>query len=487
MIAAVSRYTLGKDFATYCDLRTVIGLTKEDKMLRPALQAPYLFVTHRGDYASVFEIQGAFCEFDEQATLSETSKKEDSYAFHDYIARLHTALASEFKTLGHKLSFVFERDPDKAREELTRLMSPQSRATRRLGLDLDDILQEKIDKLVPFVARERAFMVVYTGRIALPASELKDEQQRLNQRLEGAPRARFGQDPEHYRLEGLKIRHDALVSKIEQDFSTDGQGVLLRLMEGHEVGFTVREEIDREGTACDWQPLLPGDPMFPHGRPKNEDDSALLPPHLNYQLFSSEVNTHGNLVELDGLWHSSLAVTLGPQKPETFSQLLNKINRKVPFRVRFDVMPGGHAILGKKRTALDFLAVIPSLRPVYAAVNWLAQTNDRDPTCVMTITASTWADTPPGVKRNITMLQKAFQSWGICEITRTFGDPLRAWTATILAASTHGGVNLLFPPLSAALAMLPLNRPATPWPDEASVVFQTVDGKPFPVRLGCQR
>ncbi|WP_420866982.1 hypothetical protein [Candidatus Fukatsuia symbiotica] len=34
-IAAVSRYTLGKDFTTYCDLRTVIGLTEEDEMLRP--------------------------------------------------------------------------------------------------------------------------------------------------------------------------------------------------------------------------------------------------------------------------------------------------------------------------------------------------------------------------------------------------------------------------------------------------------------------
>ncbi|MEA9445873.1 ATP-binding protein (plasmid) [Candidatus Fukatsuia symbiotica] len=483
-IAAVSRYTLGKDFTTYCDLRTVIGLTEEDEMLRPALQAPYIFVTHTGDYASVFEIQGAFCEFDEQAALSEAEKKEDAYSFHYYIARLHTALASEFKALGHKLSFVFERDPDKAREELTRLMSPQSRATRRIGIDLDDILQEKIDKLVPFVARERAFMVVYTGRIALPASELKEEQQRLNQQLEGAPVACFCQDPEHYRLEGLKIRHDALVSKIEQDFSTDGQGVLLRLMDAHEVGFSIQEEIDRTGTARNWQPLLPGDPIFPHGMPKGEDHSGLLPPHLNYQLFSQEANTYGNLVELDGLWHSSLALTLGPQKPETFTQLFNKVNRKVPFRIRFDLMPGGHDILGKKRTALDFLAVIPSLRPVYAAVNWLANNNDSDPTCVMTITASTWADNPQGVKRNITMLQKAFPSCGVCEITRTFGDPLRAWTATILAAATNGGVNLLFPPLSAALAMLPLSRPATPWPDEASVVFQTVDGKPFPVRLG---
>ncbi|WP_234813504.1 hypothetical protein [Candidatus Williamhamiltonella defendens] len=86
-LAAVSRYTLGKDFTAYCDLRTVIGLTQEDKMLRPALQAPYVFVTHTGDYASVFEIQGAFCEFDEKDTFNERAQKEDPESFRDYIAK----------------------------------------------------------------------------------------------------------------------------------------------------------------------------------------------------------------------------------------------------------------------------------------------------------------------------------------------------------------------------------------------------------------
>lgn len=70
--------------------------------------------------------------------------------------------------------------------------------------------------------------------------------------------------------------------------------------------------------------------------------------------------------------------------------------------------------------------MIPSLRPLYDSVQWLAKNNERDPTCVMTITASTWADDPQGVKRNLTLLQKAVQSWGVCEVTRTFGDPLRA-------------------------------------------------------------
>lgn len=483
-IATTSRYTLGRDFTTYCDLRTVLGLTDEDRVLRPELQAPYIFITKNGDYASVYEVQGAFCEFDEQVALTETEKNENTYSFSHYISRLHTSLASEFKSLGHKLSFIFERDPDKAREELKRLFAPQFRAIRRLGIDIEDIIQEKINKLVPYATRERAFLVVYTGLVSLPTAELKSEQKRMSRELEGAPVARYGQNPELYRLESLKMRHDALVSKIQSDFSTDGQGVLLRLIDAHEAGFNIREEVDRNGTDPDWRPFLPGDVLFPHGNPKGDDFSGLLAPHLNYQLFSQEANPQGNLVGLDGMWHTSLAVTLGPQKPETFTQLFNKVNRKVPFRVRFDLMPGGRDVLGGKRTALGFLAVIPSLRPIYESVEWLAKSNDNDPTCVMTISASTWAETESGVKRNITMLQKAFQSWGVCEVTRTFGDPLRAWVNSMMGASIAGGANLLFPPLSAALAMMPLQRPATPWTQDANVVWLTLDGKLFPVRLG---
>lgn len=257
LLCALSRYTLGKDFPSYCDLRTVIGLTTEDKIRRPAIEAPYIFVTHSGDYASVFEIQGAFCQFDEKNSVNHDPHSD---TFHDYIARLHTTLAPDFKHLGHKLSFIFERDPDKAHEELTELMAPLSRAFQRLDLDMHDIFKEKKTQLLPFIARERTFMVVYTGTSALPSPEIKEEQKRVQRRLKSAPLARFGQDPEHHRLEGLKIRHEALLFKIEQEVLTEGEGVLLRLLDAHEAGFHIREETDRLGTAHNWKPFLAGDP-----------------------------------------------------------------------------------------------------------------------------------------------------------------------------------------------------------------------------------
>ncbi|WP_133625190.1 ATP-binding protein [Erwinia sp. LJJL01] len=481
-LAYASRYALGHDFTRYCDLRTVIGITEDDKKRRPQMQSPWIFVTEEGHYASVFEVEGTYCAFNEQVAITEEEKR-DRALFSSYITRLTTLLASEFQAPGHKLSFVFEHDPEKAREELHKLLGHQYRSLKRMGLDLADILDERIEKMVPFIARERAFMVVYTARAALETSEIRDEEKRREAILKTAPAARFGQNPLFQELEGLKIRHDAFITTLENQFGSGDYGTRIRLMDAHEFGFALREEVERDATAPGWRPFLPGDVKWPHGMPKQDDHSALLAPHLNYQLLNSRPKVDGGLVRVGELWHATLALSLGPQQPETFSELFGKMSRQLPWRIRMDLMPGGLKVLGGKKLVLSMAAMLPPLRPVYNSVQWLEQENKGDPVCVMTVCASTWARTKDNVKRNRTLLQKGLQSWGMCEVTGTFGDPVRAWASTLAGANALSVPALMFPPLSAALALLPLQRPAAPWANDASIVFSTPDGKPFPVKL----
>lgn len=481
-IAHVSRYTLGKDFTSYCDLNTVVGLSDDDRKRRPDMQAPYIFVTNSGNYASVFELEGAYCEFNEQTALTEADKQDPSL-FSEYIRHLHTALSSEFQGVGHKLSFIFERDPEKAREELHSLMAPQYRSLKRMGLNLSDILDERIEKLIPFVARERAFIVVYSSVEGLPAAEQHDERKRQDGLAKQMPAARYGQNPLIREMTGLKIRHDTFLTMLENRMANGDYGVRIRLMDAHEFGGNLKEEIERVSTSETYKPFLPGDLKWPHGAPKGNDYSSLLPPPLNYQIFDSKPVPVGDMIFLDDYWHSTLALSLGPQRPESFSQLFSKIDRKTPWRIRMDLMPGGMQILAKKRSVLSIAALIPAIRPIYSSVEWLAEQDKSDPTCAMTICASTWGKSQEELKRNKTLLQKGLQSWGVCEVTKIFGDPLKAWVSTLAGANCHSIPSLLFPPLSAALALLPLQRPATPWRDICSIVFQTRDGKPFPVKL----
>ncbi|WP_439412594.1 ATP-binding protein [Enterobacter ludwigii] len=480
-LASLSRYTLGRSFPDYCDLRTVIGLTPDDKVRHPQLDAPYIHSTVTNDYASCFEVQGAFREFSDAPVAPGQVAPDDS--LQRFIRRLADGLTGDFKAAGHKLSMVFERDPTRGEEEITRLMAPQRDACRRLGLQIDDIIDERIEKLTPWLARERVWLVVYTAIESLPAAERKEESDLQTKRFGSLPESRFGQNPVFAEFEGLKMRHDAFIDKLASDLADGNDGMMVRLMDAHETGQIIRDQIERSSTSEEWQPLLPGDRCLPHGVMRGDDISACLAPHLNFQYCDSEVTPRGNLVEVDGLFHGQLAMTLAPQRPESFAQLFKKVPRQLPWRLRIDLMPGGAAVLGKKQGLLTFLAVIPSLRQIYNSVEYLLARDREDPVCVMTVTASTWDADRSRLKRNMTLLQKSLQSWGVCSVTRTFGDPVRAWINTLPLVSRYSAPTLLFPPLSEGLGMMPWQRPASPWGNTGNTVFQTTDGKPYAVQL----
>ncbi|WP_143354550.1 hypothetical protein [Erwinia amylovora] len=100
-----------------------------------------------------------------------------------------------------------------------------------------------------------------------------------------------------------------------------------------------------------------------------------------------------------------------------------------------------------------------------------------------TITVATWGDTPEDVTRNLTLLSQALTSWGVCGVTQTFGDPVRAWVSTLTASSASPGPCLMYPPLSEALNLMPLTRPASPWNEDGDALYPTPDGKIIPVGL----
>nr|WP_232007102.1 hypothetical protein [Pseudomonas cerasi] len=62
-----------------------------------------------------------------------------------------------------------------AAEDVERLLAPQYASVKRTGIDLTPILDENVEKLAPWVSRERCYLVCYTGRKALSAHELIDE------------------------------------------------------------------------------------------------------------------------------------------------------------------------------------------------------------------------------------------------------------------------------------------------------------------------
>ncbi len=481
LITETSRFAVSRDLPDYCDLNTVLRLTDDDRIRHPALKAPYVLVNDDGDYCSVYEVAGSFCDTDEAAAPGAP------YSWAGRLERMTHALTAHYRRHGHKISLVYEDDPDRGREEVERLLAPQYASVKRTGIDLAPILDENVEKLSPWVSRERCYLVCYTGRKALSAHELIDENRRIKQLIGQSPDARFGQNPVLAEMAGLKIRHDAFMSAVEAAFGDDGQGVLLELLDAHEVGQALRSQVDRLGTSEHWYPLLPDDPITPHGVRNGDDHTPFLAPQLKFQLMNQDMETNGNKLCVNGMWHGSLSVVLGPQTPQTFAKLKALVPRGVPWRVRMDLMPGGMKSLAVKKGMLDFMAFLPALRPVWNSIETLTHIEQEEPVCVMTIVASTWGDSQATVTRNLTLLTQAFQAWGVCEVTQTFGNPVRAWAATLVASSKGSGPHLLYPPLSEAMNLLPLTRPASAWQDDGNALFPTLDGKLYPVGLATSK
>ncbi|WP_241647607.1 MULTISPECIES: ATP-binding protein [Rosenbergiella] len=477
ILSSISRFVVSSDLPDYCDLRTIVRLTPTDKSFRPNLSKPYIAVTEKGDYCTTFEAQGSFCEMDESAD------RDKKFSFDGFIERVTTALTTDFKSPGHKISMVFESDPHRAKEELERLFAHHYSSIDRTNLAMKDLLDEKIEKIAPWVSRERAFVTCWSSRVGMSAHELKSENKRIAQIAAKAPPHRFGQNPAYSELTGLKIRHDAFLSVVEHAFNDSGDGLLMDVIDVPSLGNHIRQQVDRNGTSDNWCPAIPGEKLRPSGRRKGNDISPFMAPWLNFQIMNCDAKTDDNFICINGVWHATLSVSLGPQQIMHFSRLKALIPREVPYRIRFDIMPGGMAALGWKKFILDFSAFIPSLRPIWESVDALQKRDAFEPVCVMTICASTWGNSKEEALQNLTLLQKAFQGWGVCEVTTVFGDPFKAWASTLVSARTGGGPHALYPPLGEALSMLPLGRPASAWTDNASVVFPTPDGKMVPVVL----
>lgn len=475
-----SRFAVSADFVDYCDLRTVIGLDKQDLELRPWLQAPYIGVTHQGYYLSVFEISGALRE------LSEDAPANHPDALEGLIAHLTTTLSTPWKNTGHKMAFIFERDPEKGREEVSAMIAPQKRSIQHTGIQLDDMLEEKVTTLSPWLVRERGWLAVWSSPTLVSQQERADFSKEIRAINDKAPVARFGQQPWRWLMSGLKIRHDSFITTLEKALTRGGDGLLVRLMDVPEFCHEIRREMARNSTAPAWRPQLPGDAK-PAGVRQEDDNTALLAPFLNLQVFGGSPKTEGNLIYAGGLWHGMVTITLPPQNPQPFNELVKTVPRAVPWRIRIDVMPGGMKALGWKKNIASFGQFIPSIRPLYDAFTQLTQVNEHDPVCVMTIVATTWGRTREICSRNQMLLESALQGWGVCNTTTTFGDPRRGWVNSMLAASAGSGPVPLYPPLSHALSMLPFNRPGSVWRGEGNLMLHTEDGCAWEVGLGSSR
>jgi hypothetical protein len=64
-----------------------------------------------------------------------------------------------------------------------------------------------------------------------------------------------------------------------------------------------------------------------------------------------DADAENNFININGMWHATLSVSMGPQQLLTFAQLKARIPRSVPYRIRMDVMPGAEKSVVERHPA----------------------------------------------------------------------------------------------------------------------------------------
>jgi intracellular multiplication protein IcmB len=472
----LARHLINKDMTSYCELMTAVGVTDEDVRRSPDLKDPYTLVGNNYCLLTVFDLQGTF------QMLSEAE-------FTGMVESLRIRMTGYMRRYGHSLSFAFESDPERSRDELMRLAEPLLNTARRIGIHSEDIILDRVMRNYPLCSWEQNILVVYTHLTAMTSDEQKRELDALakNVSKNKVPHLAYGQNP-GFVLSALKFRHDTMIKRIQDDFLGSGvegkKGIMMKPLTAHEAIKRVRIMINREGTSQKFRPTLPGDRFMPSGPERADDYSDLSPPRLNYQICSNDVKTVGNYVCTDQLWHGSFCMELGPQDPMPFTKMFESVDRVVPWRIRFDLNPCGLNEVRVRRMVASFVGLLPSNRSIRESYASLERLEKNEAILSMKVSASTWAPDENTVKQRMSSLEKSFQAWGSCQVSHTNGDPMAALASTIPAFTTKNTSKQHVAPLSDALSMLPLQRPATPWASTGSWILRTPDGKIYPVGLG---
>jgi len=430
------------------------------------------FVVTAGGLMSAFRLEGLKNRLDEPG-------------FERFVEDMAIALTPSLVHATHTLQIVLERDPDRTPRDLERLLMPARRAVQRLGLALDDLLDDNQQRLEATCCSEQAFLTVWTHPSALTQPEQRQARKEYFKGLRPL-------HPSHPPLEGqnpaalfrpLRETHAAVVATLARDLNT--RGLFVNLMDCHSFLHELRTSLEPM-TTTGWRAILPGDPIPQRAYPRKRDISHLWYPRIGYQLCESVFDkpARDGVIPAGTRHLATTYMEFGPQDVRPFALLFTQLDRTLPVRIAFQ-LDGGFKGWGLRRVLADFWAFSAHYnRQISDAFSLIEQIQRQQPTPRLRVCATTWGPDEVTTRARIARLRAALETWGAQQWQIERGDAVGA-----VLASLPGFAHDLTPgephatPLTEAVRMLPLTRPALPW-REGGLLFRSDDGKVMPYQPG---
>lgn len=468
MLSNVLGNVFKTNISNYCQLET-----------NKASGDPYDMVTREGGLLTAFEIKGTYSIMGENNT-------------YEQIHSLVDGLSSILKRPGHRIQFVFRRDPLNSREALRMSIDGALRTMKKLDLDLAGMIKERGELLEKKTVLETCHMVLVTYPKAMHPDILKvaQKEREAYAKKNGGMKPGLNAQSPNVEMPGIEMIHSGFVSQV---ISKLQEKLSITKLSNQEYLLQLRKQITQYDTSDRWRAYLTGDaiPMrLVDETPMAGDLTAIMAPNISQQLFSRRpyiAASDSTIVDIGEWFVAPVMVDQRPQDIKLFSELFSSIDRDVPWQFSLSLDSGSDRVtsmISRKRSFASFVAFASSENKLIRdGAERLLDMAVNNVMVSAQMTFSTWGRDLEQARRNKSKLKSAVEAWGQLQVIEERGDPIEAWLNTLPGFS---GKHLATPiPLSVeeAMSMAPITRPVSPW-SAGTMLYRTIDEKVFPFLPG---
>ncbi|MGN7437350.1 MAG: hypothetical protein ACTHOO_01805 [Alcanivorax sp.] len=394
-------------------------------------------------------------------------------------------IGARFDRIGHAMQVYFVRDPGRIRQTLEDQVDPSRTSAKNIGMDLDDVFEEKISHLERFLTHEEQYFVLWTRPSSLSKTELKRAGENAKEDGKDWVPAAGSQYPFGV-LEPLRTRHKSFISAMMTAF--DELSIECQLLEVHDALNAVRANLFPDRANDKWRACLPGDPIPPRAPQSSVDMSDILWPNLPAQITAGDAKVLGkSVVRIGNMLWAGADMSLGPMDSTPFPIFLNRmVEADIPFRISFLIEGGGASAIAFRTFAATIMGPTNAgNKPIKYSLESLSTLARQEPVVKIRISFATWCkvEEKDQILDRLSILLQSFESWGYCQVNEYSGDPLDCVMSSAMGIHCAGTAPSGIAPMIEIMKLLPWQRPSSPF-ETGAMIFRTPDGKIWPYQTG---
>ena len=473
----------------------------------------YTIISRDESLLTVFEFNGVKSMMDDQDPAGAANSRR---TFFDKIHSLNESTFIEIlRKSGHTIEIFFQYDPDGGKKEISSFVSNQSKSTRRLKVNLQDVTDSQLDHLPKFIHSEHCYLGVWSNSSVLESRELKEILERRTKALEKDPPYFFNNGNQkgqsfYLGINELKTYHDSTVEMIETTFKENGFAIekITAKKAINVVRATLNPletaqnfEVDKETNELySWEPITFGDKVnlvennVHYGKqlestlPVVDYKDAIMPSLADQIIINDPVDIHNmRYARVGNMIFAPVTITLGPQKITSFNVLFKRLSEaKIPFFFKQSIKSNGIALIGKKPSFANALLFLSgdNRRIADSYKQIMGVHNSGELHIRMTMQFVTYA--PEGDIRLLqtrhSQLLQYLSAWGQCGVSDVSGSPSVMLMDSLPFITQKSRAQAMIPNTTDMFVMSPLFRPASVF-DNPTIITRSVDGKIMPFEL----